>query len=73
MNAVALCSRVLNRYAGHHQCGRRSFQAVRLVCASGISRREFVEKITAYAVGGVTVAMLLEYLMPKYVVAQQVH
>ncbi len=31
-----------------------------------IDRREFVEKISIYAVGGLTVPALLEYLMPNY-------
>ena len=39
---------------------------------NGISRREFVEKLSTYAVGGITVAALLEYLSPKYAAAQQV-
>jgi carboxymethylenebutenolidase len=31
-----------------------------------LDRREFVGKLSAYAVGGLTVSGLLEYLMPKY-------
>ena len=37
-----------------------------------ISRREFVEGLSRFAVGGVTVAALLDHLMPKYATAQQV-
>ncbi|MCU4176656.1 dienelactone hydrolase family protein [Carboxylicivirga sp. N1Y90] len=36
------------------------------------SRREFVNKLTTYAVGGITVAGLLNFLMPNYVAAQQI-
>ena len=31
-----------------------------------IDRREFLDKISAYAVGGVTVASLLSFIMPNY-------
>jgi carboxymethylenebutenolidase len=37
-----------------------------------LDRREFVGKLSAYAVGGLTVSGLLEYLMPKYEVKVQV-
>ncbi|MDH3651979.1 MAG: dienelactone hydrolase family protein [Saprospiraceae bacterium] len=37
-----------------------------------IDRREFVERIKVYAVGGLTVPVLLEYLMPNYQDRQQV-
>ncbi len=33
---------------------------------SKIDRRQFVEGMSAYAVGGLTVASMLEYLLPKY-------
>ena len=33
---------------------------------SKIDRRQFVEGMSAYAVGGLTVAAMLEYLLPKY-------
>ena len=33
---------------------------------SKLERREFIERIGAYAVGGLTVAGMLEYLQPKY-------
>ena len=39
---------------------------------SQISRREFVSQLGAYAVGGLTVAAILEYLSPRYATAQQV-
>lgn len=39
---------------------------------SRISRRDFVDQLSKYAVGGLTVAAILEYLSPKYAVAQQV-
>ena len=38
---------------------------------SQISRREFVSQLSAYAVGGLTVAAILEYLSPRYATAQQ--
>lgn len=37
-----------------------------------LDRREFVGKLSAYAVGGLTVSGLLEYLMPKYETKVQV-
>ncbi len=39
---------------------------------SKIDRREFMEKISVYAVGGLTVPSLLEYLLPKYTGTQEV-
>ncbi|PPK86529.1 carboxymethylenebutenolidase [Neolewinella xylanilytica] len=39
---------------------------------SKLERREFIERIGAYAVGGLTVAGILEYLQPKYETAVQV-
>lgn len=38
----------------------------------GIDRRTFLDKAAKYAVGGVTAAMLLEQLSPKFVGAQEV-
>lgn len=37
-----------------------------------IDRREFVEKLSAYAVGGLTIPAILDYLLPKYAEKQQV-
>ena len=37
-----------------------------------IDRREFVEKLSAYAVGGLTIPAILDYLMPRYAERQQV-
>ncbi len=37
-----------------------------------INRREFVNKLSAYAVGGLTVTSLLAFLLPQYAEAQQV-
>ena len=37
-----------------------------------ISRRDFVEKLSLYAVGGLTVPAILDYLLPKYEEKQQV-
>ncbi len=37
-----------------------------------IDRREFVDKIKLYAVGGLTVPAILEYLLPRYEEKQQV-
>jgi carboxymethylenebutenolidase len=37
-----------------------------------IDRREFVERIKVYAVGGLTVSAILEYLLPDYEEKQQV-
>lgn len=39
---------------------------------SQISRREFVDRVSRYAVGGLTVAAILDYLSPNYASAQQV-
>jgi carboxymethylenebutenolidase len=39
---------------------------------SSLSRREFFDKAAKYAVGGVTVAALLEGLLPNYALANQV-
>lgn len=39
---------------------------------SKIDRREFMDKIGMYAVGGLTVSAILDYLMPKYAERQQV-
>lgn len=39
---------------------------------SKIDRRDFIEKLSAYAVGGLTVPAILDYLMPKYEERQQV-
>ena len=38
----------------------------------GISRRTFLDRVSQYAVGGVTAAAILDFLSPKYVAAQQV-
>lgn len=37
-----------------------------------IDRRTFVEKLSIYAVGGLTISTLLDYLLPKYKERQQV-
>jgi len=37
-----------------------------------IDRREFVERVSVYAVGGLTVSAILEYLLPNYEEKQQV-
>ena len=37
-----------------------------------ISRREFLDRATRYAVGGFTAAAMLESLTPDYALAQQV-
>lgn len=37
-----------------------------------IDRRQFVERLSAYAVGGLTVAGILDFLLPKYAEKQQV-
>ena len=37
-----------------------------------IDRREFMNKLSAYAVGGLTVNALFSFLMPNYAVAQQI-
>lgn len=37
-----------------------------------LDRREFMNKLSAYAVGGLTVASLAAFLLPKYAQAQQV-
>jgi carboxymethylenebutenolidase len=37
-----------------------------------IDRRQFMEKLSAYAVGGITVAALASFLLPKYAEAGQV-
>lgn len=37
-----------------------------------INRRDFIQKLSAYAVGGLTVASLLSFLMPDYVGAVQI-
>jgi carboxymethylenebutenolidase len=39
---------------------------------NGISRREFMKKVSDYAVGGLTAVAIYEYLAPKYAEAQQV-
>ena len=39
---------------------------------SKIGRRDFIEQVSEYAVGGLTAAAILEYLSPKYAEAQQV-
>ena len=31
-----------------------------------LDRRQFINKLSAYAVGGITVASLLSFIMPKY-------
>ena len=39
---------------------------------SEISRREFMDRVSQYAVGGLTVAAIVDFLSPKYASAQQV-
>lgn len=39
---------------------------------SKIDRRQFIDKLSTYAVGGITVAGLMAFLMPQYATAQQV-
>lgn len=48
------------------------FELYDLYAHSKIDRREFIDKLSKYAVGGITVAALLSFLMPKYATAQQV-
>ncbi len=36
-----------------------------------MERRDFMDRLSTYAVGGVTVSMLMDYLMPKYTERQQ--
>jgi len=38
----------------------------------GMSRRDFVDEVKKFAVGGLTVAMILEGLMPNYALGQQI-
>src|SRR5215470_15887200 len=38
----------------------------------GIDRREFIEKASKYAVGGMTAAAMLEALRPNFVLGEQV-
>ena len=33
---------------------------------NGLNRKQFVEKLSAYAVGGITVSSLLSFMSPKY-------
>ncbi len=40
-------------------------------CHSKIGRREFVNKLSLYAVGGMTVSALMAYLMPNYAEAKK--
>ncbi|EKB49852.1 dienelactone hydrolase family protein [Cecembia lonarensis] len=40
-------------------------------CHNRIERRDFVKKLSAFAVGGLTVSTLLNYLMPNYVSAKR--
>ena len=39
---------------------------------SKIDRRKFIDKLSKYAVGGLTVPSLLAFLLPNYAQAQQV-
>jgi carboxymethylenebutenolidase len=39
---------------------------------SHINRREFMERVSRYAVGGLTAAAIYDYLAPKYTQAQQI-
>ncbi|MDX1548899.1 MAG: dienelactone hydrolase family protein [Rhodothermales bacterium] len=39
---------------------------------SQITRREFLERVSQYAVGGLTATAILDFLSPKYAAAQQV-
>ena len=39
---------------------------------NGIDRREFMNRLSVYAVGGLTVSALMTFLMPNYAQAQQV-
>ncbi len=41
-------------------------------CHSKIDRRQFIDRISVYAVGGLTVPSILAFLMPNYVDAQQI-
>ena len=40
---------------------------------SRIDRREFVHRLSAYAVGGLTVSAILSFLLPNYVEAKRFH
>jgi len=48
------------------------FELYDLYAHNKIDRRRFIDKLSDYAVGGITVAALLAFLMPKYATAQQV-
>ena len=40
-------------------------------CHNRIERRDFVKKLSAFAVGGMTVSAILQYLMPNYAEAKR--
>ncbi len=48
------------------------FELYDLYAHSKIDRRSFIDKLSVHAVGGITVAGLLAFLMPKYAAAQKV-
>ncbi len=39
---------------------------------SKINRREFMEQVSRYALGGLSAAAIFDYLSPKYAEAQQI-
>lgn len=52
--------------------GQEVFELFDRYVHSQISRREFMDRVSTYAVGGLTVAAILEYLSPDYAAAQQI-
>lgn len=54
------------------QLGQEVFDLFDRYVHGKIDRREFMERVSRYAVGGLTVAAIIDYLSPDYAAAQQV-
>ncbi len=54
------------------QLGQEVFDLFDRYVHGKIDRREFMERVSRYAVGGLTVTAIIDYLSPNYAAAQQV-
>ncbi|QXD15817.1 dienelactone hydrolase family protein [Rhodocaloribacter litoris] len=62
----------MKRSISKEDLSQEVFDLYDLYAHDQIDRRTFVSRLSQYAAGGVTVAALLDYLMPKYATARQV-
>lgn len=58
--------------AGKHDIDQKVFELYDAYAHNKMERREFIEKLSVYAVGGLTLSSLMSFIMPDYVNSIQV-